>query len=180
MQQKLTKVKQRRDHYARLYYRTLAQLDETKWELATAKHTIHELQNSTSECYACVEPLIPLHTMSGATTTCSPDSGTWLSPSHSWKTRPAFTLSQTDTPPSTHRQRSASPYSSTPHRKLPTSFSVPSFSAFRPLKSSNLDMPAYEGVRGCHTLSRQELTGVELLDLLTTISAPHCSIHTLE
>ncbi len=192
VQQKLAKVKHRRDHYARLYYRTLAQLDETKWELATAKHTIHQLQHSTSEILIVAISILcvgvhaafdlPSHTVSGATT-CSQDSGTWLSPSQQWRTIPAFTLSQTDTPPIAHRQLSA--HRPTTHRQLPTSSSVPSFSAFRPLKPSNVspvDMPAYDrSNRGSDKLlCHEELTGLELLDLLAVISAPHCSIHSLE
>lgn len=39
---KLRKVQQRRDHYAKLYYKTLAQLDETKWELSRANSKIKE------------------------------------------------------------------------------------------------------------------------------------------
>ena len=44
VQRKLRKVQQRRDHYAKLYYKTLAELDETKWELSLAKSKIKDLQ----------------------------------------------------------------------------------------------------------------------------------------
>lgn len=41
---KLKKVQQRRDHYARLYYRSVSDADETKWELAIARGRIRELK----------------------------------------------------------------------------------------------------------------------------------------
>ena len=41
---KLEKVRQRRDHYARLYFKTLSELEETKWKLTQAMNTIKELQ----------------------------------------------------------------------------------------------------------------------------------------
>ncbi len=48
LQHKLKKVQTRRDHYARLYYRTLAELSDTKWELIRAKHEIEQLQQPLS------------------------------------------------------------------------------------------------------------------------------------
>ena len=45
LHRKLHKTQQRRDHYAKLYYRTLAELDETKWELSMAKEKIRELKS---------------------------------------------------------------------------------------------------------------------------------------
>ena len=44
LRHKLKKVQQRRDHYARLYYRIVSDADETKWELAIAKGKIRELK----------------------------------------------------------------------------------------------------------------------------------------
>ena len=44
LRHKLKKVQQRRDHYARLYYRIASETDETKWELAIAKGKIRELK----------------------------------------------------------------------------------------------------------------------------------------
>lgn len=41
---KLSKVRLRRDHYARLYFQTLSQLEETKWKLSRAMNTIRELK----------------------------------------------------------------------------------------------------------------------------------------
>lgn len=41
---KIVKVRQRRDHYARLYFKTLSDLEETKWKLSQAVNTIKELQ----------------------------------------------------------------------------------------------------------------------------------------
>ncbi len=41
---KLHRVRQRRDHYARLYFQTLSQLEETKWKLEHAVHTIRDLK----------------------------------------------------------------------------------------------------------------------------------------
>lgn len=41
---KLAKVRQRRDHYARLYFKTLSELEETKWKLTQAMNTIRDLQ----------------------------------------------------------------------------------------------------------------------------------------
>lgn len=40
---KLNKVRLRRDHYARLYFQTLSELDQTKWKLGRATETIREL-----------------------------------------------------------------------------------------------------------------------------------------
>ena len=42
---KLQKVQQRRDHYARLYYQALMELDMTKLELSRARQEISELKN---------------------------------------------------------------------------------------------------------------------------------------
>ncbi len=44
LRRKVKKAQQRRDHYARLYYRALAQFDETKWELTSARNKIQELK----------------------------------------------------------------------------------------------------------------------------------------
>lgn len=41
---KLQKVQQRRDHYARLYYQALMELDMTKLELSRAHQEISELK----------------------------------------------------------------------------------------------------------------------------------------
>lgn len=41
---KLGKVRQRRDHYARLYFQTLSALEETKWKLTRAMNTIRDLK----------------------------------------------------------------------------------------------------------------------------------------
>ena len=41
---KLSKVRQRRDHYARLYFNTLSELEETKWKLNQAMKTIKDLK----------------------------------------------------------------------------------------------------------------------------------------
>lgn len=41
---KLNKVRLRRDHYARLYFQTLSELDEMKWKLGRAIDTIRELK----------------------------------------------------------------------------------------------------------------------------------------
>lgn len=49
LQRKLNKVQQRRDHYARLYYRTLAQLDDAKLELVQAKHKIQKFQQLSKQ-----------------------------------------------------------------------------------------------------------------------------------
>ena len=45
LRRKLKKAHHRRDHYARLYYRVLAELDETKWELSVARGKIRELKS---------------------------------------------------------------------------------------------------------------------------------------
>lgn len=45
LRRKLHKTQQRRDHYAKLYYRTLAELDETKWALTMAKEKIREFKS---------------------------------------------------------------------------------------------------------------------------------------
>ena len=42
---KLQRAYKRRDHYAQLYYRTMAELEDTKWELDVAKNKIKELQS---------------------------------------------------------------------------------------------------------------------------------------
>ena len=52
LHRKLAKVQQRRDHYARLYYRALTELEETKLELSQAKHKIRQLQH-TGESICC-------------------------------------------------------------------------------------------------------------------------------
>ncbi len=44
LRRKVKKAQQRRDHYARLYYRILTQFDETKWELTVARNKIQELK----------------------------------------------------------------------------------------------------------------------------------------
>lgn len=44
---KLSKVCQRRDHYARLYFKTLSELEETKLKLMQAMHTIKGLHMHT-------------------------------------------------------------------------------------------------------------------------------------
>ena len=44
LHRKVKKAQQRRDHYASLYYRTLAELDETKWELTMARNKIKEMR----------------------------------------------------------------------------------------------------------------------------------------
>ena len=63
MAHKLNKVRLRRDHYARLYYQALSELDEIKWKLGHATETIRELKkqgeypvNSTMDsiCLICV------------------------------------------------------------------------------------------------------------------------------
>ena len=46
---KLDKVRQRRDHYARLYFKTLSELEETKWKLSQAVNTIQDMQNRGME-----------------------------------------------------------------------------------------------------------------------------------
>ena len=45
VRQKLQRAYMRRDHYAQLYYRAMAELDETKWELSVAKNKIQELKS---------------------------------------------------------------------------------------------------------------------------------------
>lgn len=45
LSQKLQRAYKRRDHYAQLYYRTMAELEDTKWELNVAKNKIKELQS---------------------------------------------------------------------------------------------------------------------------------------
>lgn len=45
IKQKLQRAYMRRDHYAQLYYRAMAELDETKWELSVAKNKIQELKS---------------------------------------------------------------------------------------------------------------------------------------
>lgn len=49
VQRKLNKVRQRRDHYARLYFNTLSELEETKWKLNQATKTIKELKTHGKE-----------------------------------------------------------------------------------------------------------------------------------
>lgn len=44
LSEKLRRAYQRRDHYAQLYYRVLAELEDTKWELELAKKKIQELK----------------------------------------------------------------------------------------------------------------------------------------
>lgn len=44
MARKLNKVRQRRDHYARLYFQTLSELEDTKWKLSQAMTTIKDLK----------------------------------------------------------------------------------------------------------------------------------------
>ena len=46
---KLRKVQQRRDYYAKLYHDTLSELDNTKWQLASAMNTIKELRSSQGQ-----------------------------------------------------------------------------------------------------------------------------------
>lgn len=46
---KLAKVQQRRDHYARLYYQALMELDMTKLELSRAHQEITELKGQGRE-----------------------------------------------------------------------------------------------------------------------------------
>ena len=51
LRRKHRKVQHRRDHYARLYYRCQADLDEKKWELHFARIKISELkEQSTFVC----------------------------------------------------------------------------------------------------------------------------------
>lgn len=45
LSEKLHRAYQRRDHYAQLYYRVLAELEDTKWELNLAKKKIHEIKS---------------------------------------------------------------------------------------------------------------------------------------
>lgn len=53
---KLSKVRMRRDHYARLYFQTLSQLEETKWKLSRAMNTIRELKTQGIDWRLC-DPL---------------------------------------------------------------------------------------------------------------------------
>ena len=43
--EKLRRAYQRRDHYAQLYYKAMAQLEHTRWELSVANKKIQELQS---------------------------------------------------------------------------------------------------------------------------------------
>jgi hypothetical protein len=54
---KLSKVRQRRDHYARLYFQTLSQLEETRWKLSQAMNTIRELKEHGNEVTASMPVL---------------------------------------------------------------------------------------------------------------------------
>jgi cytochrome c-type biogenesis protein CcmH/NrfG len=45
---KLQRAYQRRDHYAQLYYKTLSELEEMKWQLNIANKKIQELSSSQS------------------------------------------------------------------------------------------------------------------------------------
>ena len=47
LRQKLKRAYMRRDHYAQQYYRTVSELDETKFQLGLAKNKIQQL---TSLC----------------------------------------------------------------------------------------------------------------------------------
>ena len=50
LRRKHRKVQHRRDHYARLYYRCQADLDEKKWELHFARIKISELKEQCMPC----------------------------------------------------------------------------------------------------------------------------------
>ena len=54
LRRKHKKVQQRRDHYARLYYRCQAELDKKRWELHSAKGQIRDLRDQSK----CVWTLI--------------------------------------------------------------------------------------------------------------------------
>ena len=49
LRRKHRKVQHRRDHYARLYYRCQADLDEKKWELHFARIKISELKEQRKQ-----------------------------------------------------------------------------------------------------------------------------------
>lgn len=133
-----------------------------------------------------------MHTLVVTDTTLDIDSGISFSQQFVQpKPRPAFTrsltFSQGDTPPIFRRQLS-----------VPGACSMTSLSAFQPLKST--DRLAHSVVDhrkgGVHTpikykqpreISRssnqmryQQLNGLEMLDLLSLISSPECSVHSLE
>lgn len=52
--EKLRRAYMRRDHYAQLYYKAMAQLEHTKWELAVAKKKIQELQSLSKLYRTCM------------------------------------------------------------------------------------------------------------------------------
>lgn len=49
LQQKLKRAYIRRDHYAQQYYRTVSELDETKFQLSLAKKKIQQLTAALGE-----------------------------------------------------------------------------------------------------------------------------------
>ena len=53
---KLRKVQQRRDHYAKLYFQTLAQLEQVRAELAQATNAVKELRGRGGKVTAPTSP----------------------------------------------------------------------------------------------------------------------------
>ena len=56
LRRKVKKAQQRRDHYARLYYRVLAELDETKWEVTMSRNKIRELKSQGE--FVCLSVMV--------------------------------------------------------------------------------------------------------------------------